>query len=217
MSEYQKFTTPPGVLSYPNLFAPRPNRLKPDAPAKFGCVVVFDAEAQATKEWKDLVAEVKRLALEKFGIEQKQPDGSTKRILPRTAKNPIKRGEDKLTQAGDRVDGYGDGTLFFSATSTRRPAVVGLEFEPLQAADLYPGCLVRISVAPFAYDAEGSKGIAMGLRNVQKVGDGERLGGSSNPEEDFGAPSQRTQTPAPRRPAPQPTQNHDVGDSGIPF
>jgi hypothetical protein len=39
----------------------------------------------------------------------------------------------------------------------------------------------------YFFDVSGNKGVAAGLNNLQKLEDGERLGGSSSsPEDDFG-------------------------------
>ncbi len=51
--------------------------------------------------------------------------------------------------------------------------------------EVYSGCYARVSVNFYGYNAAGNKGIACGLGNVQKVEDGERLGGGSSAEEDF--------------------------------
>lgn len=39
----------------------------------------------------------------------------------------------------------------------------------------------------YAYNANGNKGIACGLQNLQKLEDGEPLGGRSRPKDDFDA------------------------------
>jgi hypothetical protein len=39
----------------------------------------------------------------------------------------------------------------------------------------------------YAYNANGNKGIACGLQNLQKLEDGEPLGGRSRAEDDFTA------------------------------
>jgi hypothetical protein len=52
--------------------------------------------------------------------------------------------------------------------------------------EIYPGCICNIVVNAYAYNFNGHAGIGLGLGNVQKVKDGERMGGgSSAPEDDF--------------------------------
>jgi hypothetical protein len=47
----------------------------------------------------------------------------------------------------------------------------------INEADFYPGCYARATVRPFWYDTAGNKGVAFGLQNIQKLADGEPLGG----------------------------------------
>jgi hypothetical protein len=47
----------------------------------------------------------------------------------------------------------------------------------IDADEFYSGCYGRAAIEFFPYNMEGSKGIACGLGNVQKLEDGERLGG----------------------------------------
>lgn len=54
---------------------------------------------------------------------------------------------------------------------------------------IYPGCYVAVSVSAYCMDADKDKKmkacVCLNLGNVMFVRDGERLGGSSNPEDDF--------------------------------
>ena len=50
---------------------------------------------------------------------------------------------------------------------------------------MYSGCYANVSVTFYAYKTDAGSGIAAGLGNIQKVKDGEPLGGASNPEDDF--------------------------------
>ena len=47
------------------------------------------------------------------------------------------------------------------------------------------GVYGRASINFYAFNSNGNKGIACGLNNLQKVRDGEPLGGKSRPEDDF--------------------------------
>lgn len=55
---------------------------------------------------------------------------------------------------------------------------------------IYPGCYVAVSVNAYGMDANTEKkmkaSVNLGLGNVMFLRDGERLGGGSNPEDDFG-------------------------------
>ena len=63
-----------------------------------------------------------------------------------------------------------------------------LHFIDVDKDEFYSGCYGRASVNFFAFNVGGNKGIACGLNNLQKLEDGERLGGSiSSAEDDFGS------------------------------
>ena len=53
------------------------------------------------------------------------------------------------------------------------------------ATEVYSGCYARVTVSPYAYSYMGKEGIGFGLRNVQKLAEGEPLGGVSRVEDDF--------------------------------
>jgi hypothetical protein len=50
---------------------------------------------------------------------------------------------------------------------------------------VYSGVYARVSINFYAFNSNGNKGIACGLGNIQKVRDGEPLGGKSKAEDDF--------------------------------
>jgi len=47
----------------------------------------------------------------------------------------------------------------------------------LDPDEVYSGCYGRVNVNFYPYDWNGTRGIAAGLNHVQKLADGERLGG----------------------------------------
>lgn len=49
----------------------------------------------------------------------------------------------------------------------------------------YSGIYGRASINFYAFNTNGNKGIACGLNNLQKLRDGEPLGGKSRAEDDF--------------------------------
>ena len=52
-------------------------------------------------------------------------------------------------------------------------------------AEVYSGCYARVSINFYAFNSNGNRGIACGLGNIQKVRDGEPLGGRSSAADDF--------------------------------
>ena len=55
----------------------------------------------------------------------------------------------------------------------------------LDTSELYSGIYGRASINFYAFNSNGNKGIACGLNNLQKLRDGEPLGGKSRAEDDF--------------------------------
>ncbi len=55
----------------------------------------------------------------------------------------------------------------------------------LDQSEVYSGCYGAISVTFYGYNSNGNRGIAAGLGNIQKLRDGESLGGRVNAAEEF--------------------------------
>lgn len=79
-------------------------------------------------------------------------------------------------------------SYYIQASSLTRPGVVDANVQKIiNPEEVYSGCYARLSLGFYAYNVNGNKGIGAGLNNVQKLRDGEHLGGTkSSPEEDFG-------------------------------
>jgi hypothetical protein len=78
------------------------------------------------------------------------------------------------------------GHFFINANSAQKPDIVDANREALfDANDFYSGCYGRASITFYPYNAQGSKGVACGLNNLQKLEDGEKLGGTSSAAADF--------------------------------
>lgn len=88
----------------------------------------------------------------------------------------------------DRDDAAYADAMFVNANSTTPPQVVDADLQPiLDASEVYSGCYARVSVSFYAFNTNGNKGIACGLGNIQKLRDGEPLGGNRvSAEDDFG-------------------------------
>ena len=55
----------------------------------------------------------------------------------------------------------------------------------LERSEVYSGVYGRASINFYAFNSNGNKGIACGLNNLQKIRDGEPLGGKPRAEDDF--------------------------------
>jgi len=87
----------------------------------------------------------------------------------------------------DRPDdeAYAD-CYFVNANSNTAPQVVDKQTNPIiDRSEVYSGVYARVSVNFYAFNSNGNRGIACGLGNIQKVRDGESLGGRSNAADDF--------------------------------
>lgn len=101
--------------------------------------------------------------------------------VPANLKICLKDGD--VDKADD--DNYA-GMMYINARSKQKPGVVDREGVPISSEDeFYSGCWGRVSFSLFGYNTAGSKGVGAGLNHVQKIKDGERLGGRSSAEEDF--------------------------------
>ena len=76
--------------------------------------------------------------------------------------------------------------FFINCNSTTAPQIVDRSVQPiLDREEVYSGCYARVSINFYAYNSSGHKGIAAGLGNIQKIADGEPLGGKTNARDEF--------------------------------
>ena len=77
-------------------------------------------------------------------------------------------------------------SFFLNANTTTAPGIVDADRQPIiDRSEVYSGVYGRASISFYAFNTSGNKGIACSLNNLQKIRDGEPLGGRSSPEEDF--------------------------------
>lgn len=119
----------------------------------------------------------------KAAIEQAKKDSVSKwgGKVPANLKLPLRDGD--IDRPDDEA--YKD-SYFFNANSRQAPQVVDAKVQPiLDQSEVYSGCYGKISVTFYGYNSNGNRGIAAGLGNIQKLRDGESLGGRSNAADDF--------------------------------
>lgn len=101
--------------------------------------------------------------------------------IPSNIKLPLRDGDDERSD-----DAAFQGCYFLNASSSRKPAIVDRDLNPIMSQDeFYSGCYGRASINFYAFNVQ-SKGIAAGLNNLQKLQDGEPLSGGSTAQDDFG-------------------------------
>ena len=113
-------------------------------------------------------------------IEEGVPKFGGKKPNKAALKLPLRDGD---TERDDEV--YKN-AFFLNANSTTAPQIVDRSVNPiLDREEVYSGCYARVSINFYAFNTNGNRGIACGLGNIQKVADGEPLGGRSNAKDDF--------------------------------
>jgi hypothetical protein len=157
----RKVITPVGTLSFPAL-------AEPNKKGKYSCAIVF-APGTDLSELDALIEEAKQTIV---------PAG----VNVKGIKIPLQRdGSEKEEYGGP----YVEGARFFECSTNFPPGIVDSKRAEILNVkeELYPGAQVRLQVHLFYFDND-SKGLAFGLDNVQKAGDGERLGGEIPKAED---------------------------------
>ena len=108
--------------------------------------------------------------------------GNGKTVPPlESIKTPLRDGD--LDRPDDPA--Y-ENSYFINANSTVAPGIVDIDRQPiLERSEVYSGVYGRASINFYAFNCNGNRGIACGLNNLQKVRDGEPLGGRTRAEDDF--------------------------------
>lgn len=98
-----------------------------------------------------------------------------------TIKTPLRDGDKE--RPGDEA--Y-KGCYFINANSATAPGIVDADRNPIMdRSEVYSGVYGRASINLYAFNSNGNRGIACGLNNLQKIRDGEPLGGKPRAEDDF--------------------------------
>lgn len=108
--------------------------------------------------------------------------GSGKSVPPlSTIKTPLRDGDSERPDDPAYANSY-----FINANSATAPGIVDADRNVIiTRSEVYSGVYGRASINFYAFNSNGNRGIACGLNNLQKVRDGEPLGGKSSAEDDF--------------------------------
>ena len=103
---------------------------------------------------------------------------------PGSLKLPLRDGDD---ERADEAPEY-EGMFFLNANSTQKPGIVDKDLnEILDPDEVYSGSWGRASINFYPFNTNGNKGVGVGLNNIQKLKDDERLGAArASAETDFG-------------------------------
>ena len=159
-------------LSYANLFEPK--SIQGSKPKYSVSLIIPKSDKVTLARIEAAIDAAIEAGIAKFG--GKRPNKAALKL-------PLRDGD---TERDDEA--YAN-SMFVNANSTTPPQVVDESLAPiLDRSQVYSGCYARASVSFFAFNTNGNKGIACALGNVQKIRDGEPLGGGHvSAEEDFAA------------------------------
>ena len=162
-----KFVTGKVRFSYANVFQPAET---PNGVLKYSVsILIPKSDKDTVARFQKAFDEVKAANANYFG-------GS----IPKMLKGGLRDGD------AEKDDPVYAGHYFINASSNEKPGIVDGDLNPiLDQSEFYSGCYGRASITLYPYDTSGSKGIAAGLNNVQKLEDGDKLGGSTSAAADF--------------------------------
>jgi len=172
-----KCLTPMFRVSYPNVFKPKRNDLS--GKDEYSLVALFPKGADLSSLKK---------AAEEAGIKKW---GENKAKWPKNLRSPFRdqgdrAKEDEATGKEFLPAGYEKGAVYMNLKSNERPGVVDSKVQDIiDESDFYAGCWARASVNAYAYEQKGNAGISFGLGNIQKVKEGDPLGGRTRATDDF--------------------------------
>jgi hypothetical protein len=162
-----KFVTGKVRFSYANVFQPGET---PNGTLKYSVSIMIP------KSDKDTVARFKK-AFEDTKTANATVWGGS---VPKLLKGGLRDGD------VEKDDPAYAGYYFINASSNEKPGIVDADLNPIiDTSEFYSGCYGRASITLYPYDTSGSKGIAAGLNNVQKLEDGEKFGGATSAAADF--------------------------------
>lgn len=161
----------PCRISFANIWEPRSIN---DSEPKYSVSCLIP------KDDRDTVARIEK------AVEAAKEEGKNRRWngrIPPNLKLPLRDGDT------DRPDDENyEGCYFLNATSREAPQVVDRRVQPVtDPMMVYSGCYCNVSINFYPFNANGNRGVAAGLGNVQFVRDGERLSGRTGADADFEA------------------------------
>ena len=158
-------------LSYVHIFTP--TAIADGQEPKYSVsVLIKKSDKETLKKIKAAVEAAKQLGTSQWGGK-----------IPANLKTPLRDGDEERPDQPEYAGHY-----FLNASSKQKPGVVDKQLNAiLDSTEVYSGCYGRVSINFYPFNQAGNKGVACGLNNVQKLEDGDYLGGRSRAEDDFDA------------------------------
>lgn len=189
-------------LSYVHLFQPYANQAGQEP--KFSTTLLIPKTDVATKQRIDAAinAAIQAGVSDKFGG-----------VRPPILGAPIHDGDGQRPSDGMPFGAECKGHWVLTASSKKQVEVVDINVNPiLNQTEVYSGMYARVGIRFYAYNTNGKKGIGCGLGPVQKLRDGEPLGGGVSAAAAFGDMMPQSAAPAYQQPVYQqpqaPAQNY---------
>lgn len=157
-----------GRFSYANIWEPK--SINGSDPKYSISIIIPKSDKKTVATIQRAIDEAKKEGISKFGGK-----------IPANLKTPLRDGDI------DRPDDPNyENSYFINANSKDAPQIVDTKVQPiLDRSEVYSGCYGKVSVTFYAFNVNGNRGVAAGLGNIQKLKDGESLGGRSRAEDDF--------------------------------
>lgn len=191
-----QFTTDKVRLSYVHLNQPHSSAPDGSNP-KYGVTILLPKSDVATKARLDTAYQ----AAVNAGVGAKWNG-----VMPPKIESPIYDG-DGVRPNGEPFGAECKGHWVFTAGNKNPVPIVDIGQNPVvNAGDIYSGMYARVCVSFYAYNFSGKRGIGCGLEAVQKLEDGEPLGGHVSAADAFGGANAYAGAAAPAVSAPVPQQ-----------
>ena len=171
--------SPIGRVSFPQVWTPY--TMEDGQTPKFNCTLLWKLEDMSDEQralFDAMVAAANDAAKGKWGVNlsEEYPAGSGQKLT-----SPFHKSELKPKYLPP-------GMIYAKFSSLSKPGVVNGGRDPIDqsSGDFYAGCWAHISYNAYWYDKGGNKGVAFGMKNIQKTDDDEAFGAErSSPDEDF--------------------------------
>lgn len=161
-------------FSFVNVFAPRASEDGGDP--KYSLTILIPKSDIATlNKIKAAIAEARDTFCERNGANS----------LPAKPLTPLHDGDGMKPTSGEPYGPECKGCYVMAVSSTPKPIIVdSFRNEITDPAEVYSGCYGRASINFYGYSNK-RKGIGAGLLSLQKLHDGDPLGGSRGSADDF--------------------------------
>ncbi len=151
----ERFKTPVGIISYPNLWTPQPKGGVKGADLVYSASLVFTNDDVATAQYKAMKEKID---------EEIDAYAQAKKVKTSQVRSPLLDAKDKY---GSQVDGA---LIYISPWSKFKPEVLD-ENKPAQpilsANDIHAGMKARLLAKAFGWTNSGKHGVSLQLEGVQ--------------------------------------------------